>query len=54
MSDKYRILKNDNAEAAGGDFASDVDDGLSKPQKSISSKYLYDAEGDRLFQRIME
>lgn len=54
MSDKYRILKNDNAEAAGGDFASDVDDGLSRPQKSISSKYLYDAEGDRLFQRIME
>ena len=54
MAEKYRILKNDDAKVAGCDFAFDVDAGLSRPQKSISSKYLYDAEGDRLFQRIME
>ncbi|MFC1998635.1 L-histidine N(alpha)-methyltransferase [Chloroflexota bacterium] len=54
MTDKYRILKNDDASINGCDFASDVDAGLSGPLKSISSKYLYDAEGDRLFQQIME
>jgi len=54
MTEKYRILKNDDAEAAGCDFAYDVDAGLSRPQKSISSKYLYDSDGDRLFRRIME
>ena len=54
MTEKYRILKSDDANVAGYDFASDVDAGLSRLQKSISSKYLYDAEGDRLFQQIME
>jgi len=54
MSEKYRILKSDDVNVAGYDFASDVDAGLSRPQKSISSKYLYDAEGDKLFQQIME
>ena len=54
MAQRYRILKNDDATITGCDFASDVDAGLSKPRKSISSKYLYDAEGYRLFQRIME
>jgi len=54
MTEKYRILKSDDANVAGYDFASDVDAGLSRLQKSISSKYLYDADGDRLFQQIME
>lgn len=54
MTEKYRILKSDDANVEGCDFASDVDAGLSRLQKSISSKYLYDAEGDRLFQQIME
>ena len=54
MVEKYRILRNDSIEIEGCDFAADVDAGLSRPQKTISSKYLYDAEGDKLFQRIME
>jgi L-histidine N-alpha-methyltransferase len=54
MAQRYRILKNDDATVTGCDFPSDLDAGLSKPRKSISSKYLYDAEGYRLFQRIME
>ncbi len=34
-------------------FASDVHLGLSTPVKTLSSKYFYDAEGDKIFQRIM-
>jgi len=34
-------------------FSEDVKTGLSGSPKSLSSKYLYDAEGDRLFQQIM-
>ncbi len=34
------------------EFAASVLDGLSRPQKRIESKYLYDAEGSRLFDRI--
>ncbi len=34
-------------------FAKDVIHGFGKKPKSISSKYFYDAEGDRLFQQIM-
>ena len=54
MNQKYKILRSDDEAAVVCDFASDVDIGLSAGQKSISSKYLYDAEGDRLFQRIMD
>lgn len=54
MTERYRVLKHDDDTSSGCDFASDVDAGLSRPQKSISSKYLYDAEGDLLFQRIMD
>ncbi|MFC1978613.1 L-histidine N(alpha)-methyltransferase [Chloroflexota bacterium] len=54
MPEKYRVIKSVGVEATGCDFASDVDAGLSSLHKSISSKYLYDAEGDRLFQQIME
>ena len=35
-------------------FAQDVLSGLSAPQKYLSSKYFYDAEGSRLFQQIMD
>ena len=35
-------------------FAADVLSGLSKENKSLSSRYFYDATGDRLFQGIME
>jgi dimethylhistidine N-methyltransferase len=35
-------------------FGKDVMYGLSQHPKSISSKYFYDAEGDRIFQQIME
>ncbi len=35
-------------------FAKDVENGLSASQKYLSSKYFYDAVGDKLFQQIME
>jgi L-histidine N-alpha-methyltransferase len=35
-------------------FLEDVKTGLSGNPKSLSSKYFYDSEGDRLFQQIME
>ncbi len=34
-------------------FADEVKEGLSAPQKYLSSKYFYDATGDKLFQKIM-
>ena len=40
--------------AAPDAFATDVDKGLSSSPKTLSSKYFYDAEGDRLFQQIMQ
>lgn len=35
-----------------GDFKTDVVEGLSRPQKSISPKYFYDEYGSKLFDRI--
>jgi L-histidine N-alpha-methyltransferase len=35
-------------------FAKEVKEGLSAPQKYLSSKYFYDAVGDVLFQKIMQ
>lgn len=35
-------------------FANEVMEGLSAPQKYLSSKYFYDAIGDVLFQKIMQ
>ena len=35
-------------------FYEDVVNGLSLPSKRLSSKYFYDENGDRIFQRIME
>lgn len=34
-------------------FAKDVIKGLSQDQKTLSSKYFYDAQGDKIFQQIM-
>ena len=39
----------DSAELA---FLADVRDGLSKPQKTLSPKYFYDAAGSALFESI--
>ena len=36
----------------GNEFAQHVIAGLSKPKKALSPKYLYDAEGSRLFEEI--
>lgn len=35
-------------------FADDVHDGLSSDPKTLSSKYFYDAQGDKIFQAIMQ
>src|SRR5690554_6858775 len=35
-------------------FAQDVEVGLSAEPKFLSSRYFYDAAGDKLFQKIME
>lgn len=35
-------------------FAKDVKEGLSAPEKYLSSKYFYDDEGSRIFREIME
>lgn len=35
------------------EFAKDVHEGLSAPQKFLSSRYFYDATGDKIFQQIM-
>lgn len=35
-------------------FAADVDEGLSAEKKFIPSKYFYDENGDKVFQKIME
>lgn len=41
-------------EEADPQFARDVDTGLSAEPKFLSSRYFYDAEGDRIFQQIMK
>lgn len=38
---------------SNGQFYNDVITGLTAPQKFLSSKYFYDAAGDKLFQEIM-
>jgi len=47
-------LAMDGDVAATNGFRDDVIAGLSRPQKSISPKYFYDAEGSRLFEAICE
>ena len=36
------------------EFSKDVEAGLSRPQKRLSSKYFYDDVGSRIFQEIMD
>ena len=43
-----------NLEPALSDFKSDVIEGLSKPQKSLSPMYFYDARGSEIFEKITE
>lgn len=47
-------LAMDGAGASASRFLDDVVEGLSQPQKSLSPKYFYDAEGSRLFEAICE
>src|ERR1700745_3623519 len=42
----------ENVNAVVREFASDVRNGLSKPQKELHSKYLYDELGSALFEAI--
>lgn len=41
-----------SGEEARPDMLTDVRDGLTRPQKSLSSKYFYDTRGSELFERI--
>lgn len=54
MNVEYKVVQPKNIISLEQRFAIDVLTGLSHSPKAIPSKYLYDAEGDRLFQRIME
>jgi len=47
-------LAMDGQGAGAASFLDDVLEGLSRPQKSLSPKYFYDAEGSRLFEAICE
>ena len=47
-------LARDGLSDRASDFHDDVVAGLSLPQKSLSPKYFYDAEGSRLFEAICE
>jgi dimethylhistidine N-methyltransferase len=50
----YRILDGADERDASRAFAEDVARGLSSSPKRLPSKWLYDAEGSRLFRRITE
>jgi dimethylhistidine N-methyltransferase len=53
MFSGVRLAKDGHGERAARDsFADDVVAGLSQPQKTLSPKYFYDAEGSRLFEAI--
>lgn len=56
MAVQYKFLQPYDVQASESHqaFASDVLVGLSQSPKSISSKYLYDSEGNSLFQQITE
>jgi dimethylhistidine N-methyltransferase len=53
MFSGVRLAMDGSGQIAGG-FRDDVKAGLRQPQKSISPKYFYDAEGSRLFEAICE
>jgi L-histidine N-alpha-methyltransferase len=54
MPSALQVLNASGTRHAAGAFARDVSRGLSRSSKSLPSKYFYDAEGSRLFQRITE
>jgi dimethylhistidine N-methyltransferase len=57
MPTGYRIIHHQEAQDAFGEveaFALDILVGLSDKRKEIPSKYMYDAEGSRLFSLIMD
>lgn len=54
MSANPQPLRQEPAASAQDPFLQDVLAGLSRPQKSIPPKYLYDGEGSRLFDAICE
>ena len=56
MTVKYRVLQPNDIQTSKShqEFALDVLIGLSQYAKSLSSKYLYDDQGDKLFQQITE
>ncbi|MBC5773193.1 L-histidine N(alpha)-methyltransferase [Pontibacter sp. KCTC 32443] len=47
------LSKSETGKSATARFAQDVKEGLSQQQKQLSSRYFYDGEGSRLFQKIM-
>ena len=51
---KTRLAELQDHEPSLDEFRSGVIDGLSAPRKFISSKFLYDARGSRLFDDICE
>lgn len=56
MSDGYRVLTPGDLgdDLTAGMFALDVLNGLGETPKRLSSRWFYDAEGSRLFQRICD
>lgn len=46
-------MKKENTPTYTSDFAQDVHEGLSSYPKHLSSKFIYDQKGDKLFQDIM-
>jgi L-histidine N-alpha-methyltransferase len=52
MSTPASVLSKINLDAQLSEFARDVRDGLSRPQKELHSKYLYDELGSALFEAI--
>jgi len=54
MSPHDRLESFDNLAPESGDFLEDVLSGLSKGQKKLPCKYIYDEKGSQLFDRICE
>ncbi|MHA2169889.1 MAG: L-histidine N(alpha)-methyltransferase [Candidatus Kariarchaeaceae archaeon] len=53
MVSEYTILHQENHETSQARFAKDVFLGLMRTQKVLSSKYMYDTEGSKLYEKIM-
>src|ERR1700744_894297 len=53
MNTLLNALVNKKQADATGQFYKDVIEGLKSTPKTLSSKYFYDANGDKLFQELM-